>query len=295
MMTTKEYAIEASSYIPNEKENLRVSKSSLMTYIMCPRQFYWRYIAGLPSAPASEEMIRGGRIHSVMEDGLLKGPEAMPESAAEHEVAGDPAIESLQILLHQIAHDLGSFEVLEAEVKHEIYENYEGNGVVWVGMIDGLLKVEGLGVVIVELKTGKMNMGKLARTRKELIYYRRLLEIGMESDPKNVCNEDEQPTHFLYLSPDYLQPEDGSEDKLLLEGNKRGKRLWLGPERGIAILEQIGQRSINVFTETLSDTIEQLRLQQWPMKWSDYFCPLWCEFCMNCEAELTGETANFME
>lgn len=290
MALATEQQSEASSYIPNEQPNLRVSKSSLMTYIMCPRQFYWRYVAGLPSAPATEQMIRGGRVHSVLEDGLLKGPGAMSDSAIEHEVEDDPAIESMQILLHQIANDLGSFEVLEAEVKHEIYEDYEGNNVIWVGMIDGLLKVEGFGVIIVELKTGKMNMGKLARTRKELIYYRRLLEKGFSKSEHY-----EEPTHFLYLSPDYQSPEDGSEDKLLLEGNKRGKKLWLGPEQGIAVLEPIGQRSINVFTETLSDTIEQLRLQQWPMKWSDYFCPLWCEFCMNCEAELTGETANFME
>ena len=281
---------EASSYIPDAEDFLRISKSSLMTYLMCPRQFYWRYVAGLPSPPPTEPMIRGGRVHSVLEDGLLKGPDAIPASAIEHQVSDDPAIDSMQILLHQIAHDLGSFEVLEAEEKHEIYENYEGNDVIWVGMIDGLLRVEGLGVVIVELKTGKMNVGKLGRTRKELIYYRRLLEIGFSQSEHY-----EEPTHFLYLSPDYLPPEDGSEDKLLLEGNKRGKRLWLGPEQGIAILEPIGQRSINVFSQSLSDTMQQLKLQQWPMKWSDYFCPLWCEFCMNCEAELTGETANFLE
>jgi len=83
-------------------------------------------------------------------------------------------------------------------------------------------------------------------------------------------------------------PEDGN-DKLLLEGNKRGKRLWLGPEAGIAILEPIAKRSINAFTEGLSSTIDNLRLQHWDMNWNDYFCPLWCEFCMNCEAELTGD------
>ena len=54
-------------------------------------------------------------------------------------------------------------------------------------------------------------------------------------------------------------------------------------------MEPIGKRSINAFEKSLSNTIAQLRLQQWPMKWSEYFCPLWCDFCLSCEAELTGD------
>ena len=280
MLATEEQ-IKDSSYQPDEAAHLRVSKSSLMTFILCPRQFYWRYCAGLPSFPANEAMIRGGNIHQVMEDALLKGPEFITESAIENGVADDPAVETLEYLLHKIAHDLGSFEVLEAEVKHQIYEDYEGHDIIWVGMIDGLIKVEGLGIVVIELKTGKMNMGKLGRTRKELIYYRRMLDMM----------DYEEPTHFLYISPDYEPPED-KHDKLLDEGNKRGKRLWRGEKQGIAILEPIGKRSINVFSESLRDTIDSIKAQQWPMNWNDYFCPLWCEFSLNCEAELTGVNYN---
>jgi hypothetical protein len=276
MLATKEQ-IEDSSYIPDGKGHLRVSKSSFMTYLMCPRKFYWQYVAGLPQTPAGEAAIRGGKIHSVMEDGLLKGSEYMKASAEEHGVADDLGVETLEALLHQIASDLGSFEIVEAEVKHQLYENYQGKSIIWVGMIDGLIRVEGLGLVIVELKTGKMNTGKLGRTRKELVYYRRMLQL---------LGKYEEPTHFLYITPDYEFPE--GEDKLLREGDKRGKRVWLGDEQGIAILEPIGTRSINAFEESLSDTISDLRLQEWPMKWSDYFCPLWCEFCLNCEQELTS-------
>ena len=96
----------------------------------------------------------------------------------------------------------------------------------------------------------------------------------------------EEPTHFMYISPDY---EHDPTDRLLKEADKRGKRLWLGPEQGIVIMEPIGKRSINAFTESLSSTIDNLRLQQWPMNWNEYFCPLWCEFCLSCEAELTGD------
>jgi len=266
-----------SSYIPGEAEALRISKSSLMTYMMCPRQFYWRYVADIPRAPPSEEAIRGGIIHEVMEFGLLEGPESATIKAKELGVEEDSAVDALSLLIHQVAHDLGGFEVIEAEVKHMIPETYENGEIMWVGLIDGLVKFGTGEIAVVELKTGKMNTGKLGRTRKELLYYKRMLSL-MEGY--------EEPTHFLYLSPDYQHD---PNDRLLDEGNKRGKTLWLGPEQGIAIMEPIGKRSINAFEKSLSSTIEQLRLQQWPMNWSEYFCPLWCDFCLSCEAELTGE------
>lgn len=267
----------SSSYIPGEAESLRISKSSLMTYMMCPRQFYWRYVADIPRAPPTEEALRGGIIHEVMEFGLLEGPDSATIKAKELGVEEDSAVDALTLLIHQIAHDKGGFEVIEAEVKHMIPETYEDGEIVWVGLIDGLVKFDTGEIAIVELKTGKMNTGKLGRTRKELLYYKRMLTL---------MDGYEEPTHFLYISPDYHHD---PNDRLLDEGNKRGKTLWLGPEQGIAIMEPIGKRSINAFEKSLSSTIEQLRLQQWPMKWSEYFCPLWCDFCLSCEAELTGE------
>ena len=270
-----------SSYIPGEAEALRISKSSLMTYMMCPRQFYWRYVADIPRAPPTEEAIRGGQVHEVMEFGLLEGPESAVVKAEELGVENDPAVDALTLLIHQIAHDMGGFEVIEAEVKHMIPETYEDDEIMWVGLIDGLVKFGTGEIAIVELKTGKMNTGKLTRTRKELLYYKRMISL---------MDGYEEPTHFLYISPDYESGEfHNPNDKLLQEGNKRGKTLWLGPEQGIAIMEPIGKRSINAFEKSLSDTIAQLRLQQWPMNWNEYFCPLWCDFCLSCEAELTGD------
>ena len=277
-MRANEEQIANSSYRPTEKEYLRVSKSSLMTYMMCPRQFYWRYVADIPSPPPSEAALRGGRIHKVMEVGLLEGSDRMQITAEEEGVADDIGVDSLNMLLHQIAHDIGGLVLVEAEVKHQVAENYNGKKIIWVGMIDGVIRHPDGGLILMELKTGKMNMGKLARTRKELVYYSRLL---------STLGYDSPITHFMYISPDYEIPDDGS-DKLLLEGNKRGKTLWLGAERGIAIMEKINKRSINAFTESLSSTIDSLTIQQYPMNWNDYFCPLWCEFNMNCESELTG-------
>tara|TARA_R110002020_G_scaffold390629_1_gene601078 strand:+ start:2708 stop:3559 length:852 start_codon:yes stop_codon:yes gene_type:complete len=267
-----------SSYDPSKGDFLRISKSSLMGYMMCPRQFYWRYIADIPRTPPTEAMIRGTQIHTVMEAGLLESPERMIDVAVEQGVGDDEGVDSMNLLLHQIAHDIGGFDIVEAEVKHELYEEFDGHPIIWVGLIDGVLRhPETGGLILAELKTGNMNMSKLGRTRKELVYYARLLrKLGYD-----------EVTHFLYITPDYEVPEDG-DDKLLLEGNKRGKSMWIGPERGFALMEPFLERSYNAFEESLYNTIDSLTSHQWPMKWNDYFCPMWCDFSLNCEAEMSG-------
>ena len=270
---------KASSYRPGGPV-LRVSKSSFMTYKMCPRQFYWRYVADVPSPPPTEAAIRGSLIHSAMEHGILGEPDDMVRFLEAEQLDEDDGAVSLQQLLHSIAADLGGFDVVEAEIKHQVYEELKLESgilpIVWVGMIDGVIRHPQGGLILVELKTGKMNMGKLGRTRKELVYYSRLLKL-MGYD---------EITHFLYLSPDYEVVEG---DKLLDEYKKRGKTMWLGSEGGIALLEPILNRSINAFENNLYDTIESLNSQNYPMNWNEYFCPVWCDFHLNCESELTGD------
>jgi len=279
MRATPEQAA-ASSYKPGG-EVLRCSKSSFMTYKMCPRQFYWRYVADVPSPPPSEAAIRGSIIHAAMEHGILGEPQDMERFLIAESMEDDSGASALTSLLHQIANDLGVFDVVEAEVKHEVYEELKLANVtlpiVWVGMIDGVLRHPQGGLILVELKTGKMNMGKLGRTRKELVYYSRLLKLlGYD-----------EITHFLYLTPDYEMVDEN--DKLLLEYKKRGKTMWVGEKNGYALLEPVLNRSVNAFENNLYDTIESLNSQQYDMNWNEYFCPIWCDFHLNCESELTGE------
>jgi len=279
MRATPEQAA-ASSYKPGG-EVLRCSKSSFMTYKMCPRQFYWRYVADVPSPPPSEAAIRGSIIHAAMEHGILGEPQDMERFLIAESMEDDSGASALTSLLHQIANDLGVFDVVEAEVKHEVYEELKLANVtlpiVLVGMIDGVLRHPQGGLILVELKTGKMNMGKLGRTRKELVYYSRLLKLlGYD-----------EITHFLYLTPDYEMVDEN--DKLLLEYKKRGKTMWVGENNGYALLEPVLNRSVNAFENNLYDTIESLNSQQYDMNWNEYFCPIWCDFHLNCESELTGE------
>ena len=242
MRATQEQ-IDASSYKP-DGEVLRVSKSSYMTYSMCPRQFYWRYVADVPSPPPSEAAIRGTIVHSAMEHGILGEPEDMERYLIAEGMEEDRGAKNLASLIHSIASDLGSFEVVEAEVKHQVYEEFTTQSgmtpIIWVGMIDGVLRHPQGGLIVVELKTGKMNMGKLGRTRKEMVFYSRMLKkMGYD-----------EVTHFLYLTPDYEVVEG---DKLLNEYKKRGKTMWLGENGGYALLEPVTTRSINAFEQGLYD------------------------------------------
>ena len=268
-----------SSYIPHTAPYLRVAKSSYMTYVKCPRQYYWRYCAELPSIPPTDEMIRGTHIHTVMEEGLTDGVEALWNKAAELGYDEDNGVMDMSELLHAIANELGGLEVVECEVKHEIAEEYNGQNIMWVAIIDGVLRHPDGGLILVELKTGNMNTGKLGRTRKELAFYRRVLSLHPEY-------KNEEITHFLYITPDYIVPDIYASDKLLDEINKRGKTVWLGSEYGVAIMEQVSSRTVNAFEKSLATTIEKLLSEDYTMKWNDYFCTTWCDFHLSCEEEM---------
>jgi hypothetical protein len=276
--------IANSSYVPMAKDILRVSKSSYMTYKMCSRQYFWRYVADVPSSPPSDAMIRGTAIHNVMERGLLEGYDAVEQAAIDNDVVFDSAIDSLTSLIDQIADHFGKLDVVEAEVKHQVYDKFNEVEIIWVGMVDGILRHPDGGLILVELKTGNMNQGKLARTRQELCYYNMILQkLGYD-----------EITHFLYIAPDYELLTD-REDKLLLEGNKKGKEVWLGNYNGIAILEPLSSRSINAFKKALSKNVSSLILQDYPMNWNEFFCLEWCDFNSSCQDELLGLTGGMFD
>jgi hypothetical protein len=50
MRATEEQSAR-SSYNPIDADIIRISKSSLMGYMKCPRQFFWGYVADIPRAP----------------------------------------------------------------------------------------------------------------------------------------------------------------------------------------------------------------------------------------------------
>ena len=77
------------AYDPSSPGTLRVSKSSFMNYLSCPRQWWWRYVTLYDlKTPKSEAMIRGTVIHEVMEYALTPSLDVRPIPVAVAEEAG---------------------------------------------------------------------------------------------------------------------------------------------------------------------------------------------------------------
>ena len=299
-----DHAERASSYDPHKVEGeiyLRVSKSSFTGYAKCPRRYWWEQVA-LPmmDIPSSPEAERGRAVHAVMEDALTAATMNLsadiPEdymfdldfnrAANEHDVEGDPAVESLSQMLEAIAVDWLGLEVVEMEVKHMVPYDFthdwvDEHGVVQtanyqtllVGMIDAIFRHPDGGLVIVELKTGSANEGKLSRTRKELAFYRYMVE----------RIRGESATHFLTIFPDADNP-----DFLTKMMNKRNTEVFMGLTQGLAVLEPVGTRTVNGMFNTLHSSVHGIMTREWPIKWSEYFCTQWCNFHLSCNEQLLG-------
>ena len=283
-----------STYNPEQVDDdtpLRVSKSSFMKYKKCPRQYWWNYIA-MPDVrpPATEEMLRGTGIHSVMEDVLLHQSlncnvpivmvgddveQAYQKVAEEKGYGGDGGVDAMAQIINDIAEQWGGFVIEELEKKHEIVIAHEIAGdpvkIEMVGMIDGVFRNPQGGLVIVELKTGNANSSKLTRTRQELCFYRKILMLAGY----------DEPTHFLTIFPDA-----DDVDFLTKMTNKKNTEVFMGLEKGLAVYEPISKRSISAFEKAWDEKIADLMNHHFPIKWNEYFCTQWCDFHLSCNEEI---------
>mgnify|MGYP003651901344 CR=1 FL=1 len=272
-----------SPYDPASGGTLRVSKSSFMTYLSCPRRFWFDYCVLYDvRTPANEAMLRGSAIHKVMEDALTPSidprpiPIAIAEEAAKTEYALDSGVENLSNLLQMMSDDHGVLNIISLEEKIVTYD--EENDCNLVGMIDGLFRHPDGGVMIVELKTGNLTTSKLSKFRKELAFYHRVLTLSKRFPAEEI-------THYCVIAPDCR------DDKLVtgLLNQKRQKRdIYLGDTEGIIIVEPISSRSLTGMKKNLDEGVIGIKKHEWPMKWNDYFCVEWCDYHMSCETELTG-------
>jgi len=292
-------AKRTSTYDPTKVTDdlvLRVSKSSYNNYAMCPRQYWWNKIA-LPDMdiPSSEAAIRGTAIHQVMEDGLrelsldkscdVAAGVMMDTTFNKHAIAqgvqSEVGVDAMREILEAIAEEWGHIEIVELEDKHvhpyTISVLTDDGEIIYpvelVGMIDGVFRHPDGHLVVVELKTGKANGGKLSRTRGELCFYRKLL----------LLKGYDEPTHFLTIFPDADNP-----DFLMSLMGKRNTEVYMGDTQGLAVYEVVGKRSINAMEKKLSNAVHGIMTQEWPIKWNDYFCTQWCEFHLSCNEELLG-------
>ena len=289
-----------SSYDPNaENKVLKVSKSSFIAYDSCPRKYWWEKVQLQDlRLPANEYMIHGSEVHTNLEtiyDNWQGQSTLSPLIPAEqYNKSNDNLVFLEECRLEKWG--LEHFMPDEYEEYRAVWD--EENECVLVGLIDGILIHPEGGLCIYELKTGSWGSTKMSKTRKELCYYKRMLELMGETRPI---------THFGYIAPD------ASNDKYVAElcgwkdGNGRwdedrvatSKAGWLDTNskrdvaigrdgQGILILEKVNKRSITSFEKALSQGVAGIKAHDWPMKWNDYFCPAWCDFAMSCESENNG-------
>lgn len=267
---------EHSSYDPTEEGKvLRVAKSSFMNYEYCPRQYYWdKVILKDLRMPASEAMIRGTYIHQGLED--------FYESwEGQHHLKPlfppDEVFETLAELEQQRLEAWGIeyFAPVEVEKKRVYYnEKYD---IVITGMIDGVVRHEDGTLAILELKTGNSNAGKITKTRKELCFYRMVIE-DMDG---------EVATRFIYVLPD------ATSEKLLRSlQSQKNKTVWVGEDAGITLVEKVNMRSVSSFNSRFESFLERIRNEEWDMNWDDWRCPQWCSYVMSCEEEVAGVSFN---
>ena len=267
------------SYNPLDKDKaLKMSKSSFMLYNLCHRKYWWQYI-GLPDirAPPTPEMVRGSAIHKAMEP-LIEAPKdkkkikKADKTIVDEGYSGDFGYKVMKDLLADMEEKIGKWDLLQAEMKMTVYD--ERLDIWLVGAIDGLLQTEDGKVILVELKTGNMNDGKLSRTRRELAYYTYML---------NLIGDWPMPTHFLYISPD------ASNEKTLEKLMKQKKKVvGCGLTQGMFVLEPISLRTINAFMKVYESTVESLKSRDWSLKWNEYFCTQYCDYVVQCEPESLG-------
>ena len=272
---------------------VRLSKSAFMTYLGCPRKYWWGNVAEIRS-PQNHYMVHGTAVHRALENLYGRWTKDTDQSLRslmdidwEESVPHEPHLlwnksqqqtylDSVEAMaqLEQIRLDKWTdkhFAPVEFEVKHAVkHPDYD---FILVGKIDGVHRHPDGGLVITELKTGKATNAKLSKTRKELCYYKYMLELlGWEG-----------AVYFYYLFPEC------SNVKLYHElDGKKNVEVWLGDTQGMAVLEKVTTRSVNAMHKSLSATCEGINNALWGMKWNDYFCTEWCEFNMSCESQMLG-------
>ena len=261
-----------SSYDPTEEGKiLRVSKSSFMNYLYCPRQYYWdKVILKDLKVPPTEAMVRGSFVHKSLED-------CYENWGGEHHLLHLFPPDEVCVTLAQLEQErlegwgIEHFAPTEFEEKRVYYHTeYD---IVIVGFIDAVVRHEDGTLAILELKTGTTNDSKLSKTRKELCFYRMVLE-DMDG---------EIATRFIYVLPDA-----DNIDFLRKLQSQKAKTVWTGEDAGMTIVEKVNMRSVTSFRASFESFLERIKNEEWEMNWDDWRCPQWCAYFMSCEEEISG-------
>jgi hypothetical protein len=259
---------------------LKISKSSLGTFRICPLQYYKRYFERKPS-DVTAAMLKGTVIHDAKEDYYksfelakaepLEGVELETYFHSMFPIDVDQSINDQynQIITFEldrfkeardeetlseflpIGNELqGNSEIVIMADENENFTLNRNYTVHMMGIIDRIYR-DGDDVVPVELKTGPWKDNKASSMRKEMAYYKLL----MESDP-------------------------AFED--MLPVTQWG---WWYPASGVVHIEKCTRysRAMESTKKDIAAILYCYENDDWPAHFVYQRCPQWCSFVGECD------------
>ena len=206
---------------------LKITKSSMMNHLWCPKQYDFNYLQGLPQ-DTSEAMMAGSIMHNSYENWYnefdLKKAEALaPMELQDYALSLFPIDDYTDFYHTMAAWETNRFidsredgkldqflpvinEVkLDAEIVVEPHDAHlplrHSHTIHLQGIIDRMFE-EDQGYVPVEFKTGKWGNHKATNMRKEMAFYKLLFDNTSREDKIAAgLNPDKNITHWAWFFP----------------------------------------------------------------------------------------------
>tara|TARA_R100000008_G_scaffold20619_1_gene10781 strand:- start:5540 stop:6409 length:870 start_codon:yes stop_codon:yes gene_type:complete len=268
---------------------LKITKSSLGTFVWCPKQYEFSRIDGLPT-DQTEAMMKGSIIHNSHEDFFKQFDIAKAENMTHSELADyclslypiDDYIDQYETLavfnanrfMETSEEDKPYFlpvcneVLLDAEVTIDradfphvhLHEDYT---IHLQGIIDRIYyDREVNGYVLMELKTGMWKDGNKSKMRKEMAFYKYVIDsCSDEMLTENGLDPDIPVTHWG----------------------------WIFPASNHFYTEPVLKASATAMLKSISELLVAYQDGLFPTKFSSYTCPQYCSFYGICDsAQMDG-------
>lgn len=167
-----------------EEEKLRLSKTGVLTYLTCPKKYYYQFVEKL-IPEEQEQMVLGKKLHIKYESFYRLIPIEVDEQKIrevfENTCLPKEKISEYKHLQNFLEMNLNTFKDLKSKnlLQHfkpiAIEEKYYDEELDFVGVIDAVFKIDG-NTLLVDWKTSNYKEGKESEYRFELAGYRHLWE-----------------------------------------------------------------------------------------------------------------------
>ncbi len=222
------YQWNADDYENEDEPILKITKSSMMSHLWCPKKYEFGYIQRLPQ-DQSEAMRKGTVMHNAREDFFNDFSIAKAEALSHDELVDYctslfPVDEYFDEYVSIASFEANRFSEAKTEDKLEEFLPACNEGkfdceivisaetdpkyllrrdykVHLQGIIDRVFQ-EGNGYIPMEFKTGKWTDGKVSSMRKEMAFYKLMIDNASEEVLKQAGLESNVPvTHWSWYYP----------------------------------------------------------------------------------------------